>query len=243
MLLPVRGPDESARPANITGTWAIIGAPVPGDPILARQLEAMAFMLVGMALVGLALYLRLRVFIGHRPGGVDTWYYLASAEALRSQKRIPISTAAVPAPRRTRVRTRPSFRSFWRCLPRDWLRSQPLAAVAADRRRPPAAAVPAGVPADRQRPGGGHGRLIYAVTPQLISETRNLNGRAFASLLQTLAMLALLRSAIPSDGPTSVLLGAERRRAHRSWRPCSDRAALQHPHQHDDRLSGQRGRR
>ena len=31
--------------------------------------------------------------------------------------------------------------------------------------------------------------LIYAVTPQLISETRNLNGRAFASLLQTIAML------------------------------------------------------
>jgi hypothetical protein len=49
--------------------------------------------------------------------------------------------------------------------------------------------------------------LIYAVTPQLVSETRNLNGRAFASLLQTLAMLALLRSAIPSEGPTSLLLG------------------------------------
>src|SRR5438045_6952788 len=51
----------------------------------------MAFLLVGMALVGLALYLRLRVFIGRQPGGVDTWYYLASAHALRSQKRLPIS--------------------------------------------------------------------------------------------------------------------------------------------------------
>src|SRR5919199_450749 len=30
----------------------------------------------------------------------------------------------------------------------------------------------------------GTAGLIYAVTPQLISETRNLNGRAFASLLQ-----------------------------------------------------------
>ena len=49
------------------------------DPILARQVEAMAFMLVGLGLVGLALYLRLRIFIGTRPGGVDTWYYLASA--------------------------------------------------------------------------------------------------------------------------------------------------------------------
>ena len=54
--------------------------------ILARQLQAMEFMLVGLALVGLALYLRLRIFIGTRPGGVDTWYYLASAEAIRRQK-------------------------------------------------------------------------------------------------------------------------------------------------------------
>src|SRR6478672_5887473 len=61
------------------------------NAVLDRQLEAMAYLLVGLALVGLALYLRLRVFIGTRPGGVDTWYYLASAEAIRTQKRLPIS--------------------------------------------------------------------------------------------------------------------------------------------------------
>ncbi|MDQ3808871.1 MAG: hypothetical protein M3336_01120, partial [Chloroflexota bacterium] len=48
--------------------------------------------------------------------------------------------------------------------------------------------------------------LIYAVTPQLISETRNLNGRAFASLLQTMAMVTLLRSVIPGNGPTASIL-------------------------------------
>src|SRR5437667_11705716 len=51
----------------------------------------MVFMLVGLGMVGLALYLRLRIFIGTRRGGVDTWYYLASAEALRRQKRLPIT--------------------------------------------------------------------------------------------------------------------------------------------------------
>src|SRR5438270_754254 len=61
------------------------------DPILARQVDASAFLLVGLALVGLALYLRLRIFIGTQPGGVDTWYYLASAEAIRRQRRLPIS--------------------------------------------------------------------------------------------------------------------------------------------------------
>src|SRR3954452_7519697 len=61
------------------------------DPILARQVQAMLFMLVGLGLVGLAMYLRLRIFVGTRPGGVDTWYYLASADAIRAQKRLPIS--------------------------------------------------------------------------------------------------------------------------------------------------------
>src|SRR5215813_78331 len=61
------------------------------DPILARQAQAMLFMLVGLGLVGLALYLRLRIFVGRRPGGVDTWYYLASAAAIRDKKRLPIS--------------------------------------------------------------------------------------------------------------------------------------------------------
>src|SRR5919201_5529926 len=60
------------------------------DPVLARQLQAMAFFVVGLALVGLALYLRLRIFFGTRPGGVDTWYYLASAAAIRRQKQLPI---------------------------------------------------------------------------------------------------------------------------------------------------------
>src|ERR1700738_279100 len=61
------------------------------DSVLVRQEEAMAFMLVGLLLVTLALYLRLRIFIGTRPGGVDTWYYMASADAIRRQKRLPIS--------------------------------------------------------------------------------------------------------------------------------------------------------
>src|SRR5215469_8830524 len=92
------------------------------DPILARQAQAMAFMLVGLALVGLALYLRLRIFIGPRPGGVDTWYYLASADAIRTQKRLPISLPqyllhddkeSYPA----------VFPLFLALLPQKWLKS------------------------------------------------------------------------------------------------------------------------
>src|SRR5207248_1038307 len=49
--------------------------------------------------------------------------------------------------------------------------------------------------------------LIYAVTPQLIAETRNLNARAFASLLQTICMVVLIWTIIPSNGPARVLIG------------------------------------
>ena len=87
----------------------------------------------------------------------------------------------------------------------------------------------------------GTAGLIYAVTPQLISETRNLNGRAFASLLQTITMLVLLRSVIPSERARQRRWAEQRRRACGSSASCSWRAALQHAHQHDDRVSGERG--
>ena len=174
------------------------------DPVLARETEAMTFMLVGLALVGLALYLRLRIFIGTRPGGVDTWYYLASAEAIRSQKRLPISlpqyllqdtTESYPA----------VFPLFLAALPQRWLRSYFwLLSPIIDAAHLLLLYLLAFRLTDSVLAAGTAG-LIYAVTPQLISETRNLNGRAFASMLQTVTMLILLRSIIPSVAPTSWL--------------------------------------
>src|SRR4030088_1428496 len=176
------------------------------DSILERQMQAMAFMLVGLALVGLALYLRLRIFIGTRPGGVDTWYYLASAEAIRRQKRLPISL-----PQYLLHEDKESYPAvfplFLASLPPDWLRSyfwlispiigvgQLLLCYLLTFRL-----------TDSVLAAGTAG-LIYAVTPQLISETRNLNGRAFASLLQTITMLVLLRSVLPGGGPTATVTG------------------------------------
>jgi hypothetical protein len=176
------------------------------DPVLARQMDAITFMLVGLALVGLALYLRLRIFIGTRPGGVDTWYYLASAEAIRRQKRLPIRLPQYLL--HEEKESYPAvFPLFLAALPPNWLRSnfwlispiidvvQLLLLYLLTFRL-----------TDSVLAAGTAG-LIYAVTPQLISETRNLNGRAFASLLQTITMLVLLRSVIPSVGPTATLTG------------------------------------
>jgi hypothetical protein len=175
------------------------------DPILARQLQAMAFLLVGMGLVGLGLYLRLRVFIGTRPGGVDTWYYLASAEAIRRQKRLPISLPQYLLHDRTE--SYPIvFPLFLALLPQDLLRKYFwLVSPLIDSVQLLLLYLLSFRLTDSVLAAGTAG-LIYAVTPQLISETRNLNGRAFASLLQTLAMVTLLRSSIPSAGPTASLV-------------------------------------
>ena len=166
----------------------------------------MAFFLVGMGLLGLALYLRLRVFIGKRPGGVDTWYYLASAEALRRKKRLPISLPQYLLHDRTE--SYPAvFPIFLALLPEDWLsRYFWLLSPLIDAVHLLLLYLLSFRLTDSVLAAGTAG-LIYAVTPQLISETRNLNGRAFASLLQTITMLTLLRSAIPSIGPTREILG------------------------------------
>src|SRR5450432_3556861 len=175
------------------------------DAVLVRQAQAMEFMLVGLALVGLALYLRLRIFIGTRPGGVDTWYYMASAEAIRSQKHLPIrlpqyllhdDKESYPA----------IFPLFLALLPPPWLRSYFwLISPIVDSIQLLLLYLLSFRLTDSVIAAGTAG-LIYAVTPQLISETRNLNGRAFASLLQTITMLVLLRSVVFSDGPSSALL-------------------------------------
>src|SRR5947209_6999169 len=160
--------------------------------------------LVALALAALALYLRVRVFIGKRPGGVDTWYYLASAEALRQQKRLPITLSQylLHDPYESYPAVFPLFLAL---LPKAFLRNNFwLISPIIDCVHLLVLYLLSFRLTDSVFAAGLAG-LIYAVTPQLISETRNLNGRAFASLLLTITMLVLLRSAIPSSGPSANL--------------------------------------
>jgi len=176
------------------------------DLILARSLDVLSFVCVGVLLAGLALYLRVRVFIGTRPGGVDTWYYLASAEAIRRQKRLPISLPQYLLHDKYESYP-PVFPLFLAALPPGWLKRYFwLISPLIDCLHLLLLYLLSFRLTDSVLAAGTAG-LIYAVTPQLISETRNLNGRAFASLLQTVCMIVLLRSIIPSTGPTSAFVG------------------------------------
>ena len=163
--------------------------------------------LTGGLIATAAFLLRIAVLLGARPGGVDTWYYLASADALRRRPRLPVrlpqyllheSSESYP----------PGFVVALALLPRRWLAhwfwtvapfadavncaflffvtyrltdSQGAAALAA---------------------------LIYATMPQLVSETRSLNPRAPAVLISCVAMMLVLRSLVPPESAAVLRLGA-----------------------------------
>jgi hypothetical protein len=151
-----------------------------------------AWAAAGVPIVAVAFALRIAVHAGRQPGGVDTWYYLAYADAFRRRPgfevrlpqyllqdevqsyppMFPMLLAALP---RAFLR-----RWFWTVSPAIdcvhllllyWLAfkitgSLPVAAVTAS---------------------------VYALTPQLVAETRSLMGRSFAALLHSIAVLLALR--------------------------------------------------
>lgn len=144
-----------------------------------------------LALLALALWLRLMPARRARVGGVDAWYYLLYAGALRRQRRLPARLphflldieeqwypplfpgllAVLPDGLRFRARG-------WVSSLIDCLHLLLLVAVATRLGLEPTAALLAG--------------LIYAVTPTLVHEHSLLNSRSLGSLLLTLFVLSLL---------------------------------------------------
>jgi hypothetical protein len=143
-------------------------------------------------IVAIAFVLRVAVHAGRQPGGVDTWYYLAYADAFRAR---PSLTVRLPQYLlQDEVQSYPPlFPMFLALFPSAWLRrwfwvvsptidcvhllllywlsfkitaSVPVAAISA---------------------------CVYAFTPQLISETRSLNPRSFGALLHSIALVLALR--------------------------------------------------
>lgn len=163
---------------------------------------------VGLALGLLALMLRLLVHLGATPSGVDTWYYLASADALRRSWRLPIRLPQYLLQDRTESYA-PGFVVFLALLPRRlvgtafWLISPLVDALHvlllyAFLYLLTNSVVTAAV-----------GGLIYALVPQLIAETRSLNPRALGVLLLSLSMYLVLRFTVPPEEAEALRLGAE----------------------------------
>jgi len=162
--------------------------------------------LVGAALMAIAIGIRLGIHIGSRPGGVDTWYFLASAEALRKTRRFPISLPQYLLHTKTESYP-PGFVVFLALFPPGWLRrnfwlisplvdaTHLLLVYVLTLRLTGSlfAAIVAGA--------------VHALTPQLIAETRSLNPRAFGVFLGSITMYLILRSLLPVGGAAKSMLG------------------------------------
>lgn len=147
---------------------------------------------IGAGIAVLALAVRVVVHAGRTPGGVDTWYYLAYARAVRRRPSLDVRLPQYLL--QDEVQSYPPvFPSVLALLPERWLDRwywvlsplvdcvHLLALYVVTFRLTGSVAVAAIAAA------------TYAFTPHLISETRSLSGRTFGALLHTLAILLLLK--------------------------------------------------
>lgn len=164
--------------------------------------------LIGIALIAVATALRLGIHVGVRPGGVDTWYYLASADALRRERRFPISLPQYLLQDRTESYA-PGFIAFLALIPERWLRKYfwliapfidviHLLMLYVITLRLTGNLLAAAI-------AGG----VHALTPHLIAETRSLNPRSVGAFLASVAMFLVFRSLLPADAAEHSRLGAQ----------------------------------
>jgi hypothetical protein len=165
---------------------------------------------VGLLVASTAFLVRTAIHVGRMPGGVDTWYYLAYAQAFRRRPSLDVRLPQYLLQDELQSYP-PLFPSLLALLPQRWLdRVFWLLAPLIDcvhlgllyvvtLRLTGSLAV------------GVIAASAYAFTPHLISETRSLSPRPFAALLHTLAVLAVLKwttSDAPAWALAAVLLGA-----------------------------------
>lgn len=165
------------------------------SPEVLRWIE---WALLGGAIALLAFLLRVFVNVGRSPGGIDTWYYLAYADAVRARPGFDVRLPQYLL-QDERQSYAPLFPMLLALLPGPWLRRwfwavSPLIDcvhllllywMAFRLTDSILVAALTGI--------------LYAFTPQLVSETRSLSGRALGMLLHSLAVLLALRFAMSPD--------------------------------------------
>jgi hypothetical protein len=162
---------------------------------------------VGAGLTLLAFGLRVLVHAGASPSGVDTWYYLASADFLRRARRFPIRLPRylLQDPAESYA---PGFPLLLALLPARFVRTSFwLIAPAIDAAHLLFLYVLV-YRLTEDLPTAALAGAIYALVPQLIAETRSLNPRTLGSLLASIAVVLILRFTLPETDAASLRLGA-----------------------------------
>ncbi len=154
-----------------------------------------SLLVAAMAIGALAFFARTAVLLGREPGGVDAWYYLCYARALRKRPglRVELPQYLLQDLEQSYAPVFPSLlallpdrllaRSFWAISPGiDCLTLTLLFLLALKLTAAPTVALVAA--------------LAYAVSPTLISETRALSPRSFGVFVHAISLVLLMRANI-----------------------------------------------
>jgi hypothetical protein len=164
------------------------------------QMPPLEWWLSGAIIVTIAFLLRIAVHAGRTPGGVDTWYYLAYADAVRKKPGFDVRLPQYLL-QDERQSYPPLFPMLLALLPGSWLRryywvvSPAIDCVHLLLLHYVSFRITASLPI------AVLASSTYAFTPQLVSETRSLSARPFGALLHTLAILCALKATVPWSGP------------------------------------------
>jgi hypothetical protein len=150
---------------------------------------------VGAAIAVLAFLVRVAVHRGRTPGGVDTWYYLAYADAVRRRPSLFVRLPQYLL-QDERQSYPPVFPTLLALLPQAFLRrwywtvSPAIDCVHLLLLYVVTLRLTASVTV------GAFAAAAYAFTPHLVSETRSLSARPFGALLHSVAVLLLLKAVL-----------------------------------------------
>jgi len=170
-----------------------------------------AWAAVGALILAAAFLLRVAVHAGRSPGGVDTWYYLAYADAFRARPGLDVRLPQYLL-QDERQSYPPLFPMFLALLPKSWLRRWFWAVSPAIDCAHLALLYWLAFKITASLPVAAVTGCLYAFTPHLVAETRSLNGRSFGALLHSVAMVLALRFVSYDDPwpwlPVALLAGA-----------------------------------
>lgn len=155
---------------------------------------------VGAAIAALAFLVRVAVHRGRTPGGVDTWYYLAYADAVRRRPSLDVRLPQYLL-QDERQSYPPVFPSLLALFPHAWLKRWYWTVSPAIDCLHLLLLYVVTVRLTASVTVGAFAAATYAFTPHLVSETRSLSARPFGALLHSVAVLLLLKAWLHGADP------------------------------------------
>jgi hypothetical protein len=161
--------------------------------------------LAGGVIAAVAFALRVLVHLGRVPGGVDTWYYLAYADAFRKRPGLDVRLPQYLL-QDERQSYPPLFPSLLALLPRSWLLRWFWAVSPAIDCLHLLLLYWVAFKITASLPVSALAAATYAFTPLLVSESRSLSARTLGALLHSVAVILALKTIVSGGSWPSLAL-------------------------------------